>query len=149
MFTEVLHTLCFSCSFTLRRCKSDTMEESVPASTVSDSGGSHHSDVDNATSIGDRPRSDQNLRMFTRYDGSPSGRPNTSEVQSDHQNGVVRPTRPFNSTHPCNKPNVAQPSLRKNKRRQKAIWKTMGTIFGFFLTGQSRLSHTHDPTDVL
>ena len=128
------------------------MEEIVAVSTVSDIGESQCGDVDDAASIGDRLPSVQDLRMFIRYDGSPSGRVNTSEVQSDHQAGATgsaRPSRPFNSTHICNKPNDAQPSSRQNKHRQNAIWKTVGTILGFFLTGQSRLSHTYDPTDVL
>ena len=124
------------------------MEGNVAASIVSDSGASQHGDIDDAASIGDMLPSVHNLRMFTRYDGSPSGRINTSEVQSDPQAGATEPTRPFSSTHTYNKPNDAQLSSRKNKHRQNAIWKTVGTILGFFLTGQSRLPHTYDPTDI-
>ncbi|KAH6870614.1 hypothetical protein BKA58DRAFT_385377 [Alternaria rosae] len=72
--------------------------------------------------------------MFTRYDGSPSGRVSTSEVQSYHQNRVTGPTRPLNSARVCKKPDDAQHSLRKSKHRQTTFWKTVGTVLGFFLT---------------
>lgn len=125
------------------------MEESVAVTAVCDSPGSQHSAIDDAASFADGSPSVQNLRMFTRYDGSPSGRVSTSEVQSYHQNRATGPTRPLNSARICNKPDDAQPSLRKSKHRQTTFWKTVGTILRFFLIGQSRLSHTHDPTDVL
>ena len=126
------------------------MENTMAARiTVDDNPGSQHSDVDDAASLADRPPSVQNLHMFTKYDGSFSGRASASEVQSDHQNGATGSSRPFNSPSICDKPNDAQPSSRNSKHRQTACWKTVGTFIGFFLIGQSRLSHTHGPTDAV
>ena len=124
------------------------MERYVGAQKVRDSPGSQHIEVDDAASLADGPPSVQHLRMLTRYDGRFSGRVSTSEAQSGHQNGAIGPTRLLNSARICGKQDDAQPSSRKSKHRQTAFWKTVGSIFGFFLAGQSRLSQTNDYADV-
>lgn len=123
------------------------MEGNVGAPIVGESPGSQHCDVDDAARFAGGPPSVQYLRMFTRYDGNPTGRVNTSVVQPDHQNGAIGPTRLPNSPRTCNKRDDAESSSQKRKHRQTAFWKTLGSIFGFFLAGQSRLSQTNDCTD--
>lgn len=124
------------------------MEERAGTPTACNSPVSQHSDIDDAATPADRPPSVRDLRMFTRFDETSSNRASTSEDHSDQQNEGTGPDRPFNSAHFWNEPNEAQLSSPNRENNLTALWKTVGTIFGFFLTGQCCLPHTNNPTDI-
>ena len=124
------------------------MEESAGTPPVGNSPVSQHSDIDDAASLADRPPSVRDLRMFTRFDETSSNLASTFEVQTDQQNENTGPAKPSSSAHVWYKLDDVQPSFRNSENKSTALWKTVGTILGFFLTGQSRLPHTNNSTDI-
>jgi hypothetical protein len=123
------------------------MEEIARAPTVRGGPGPEHCGIDDIVTFDYGSPSVQDQCMSNRNDQSSSNRASTFGVQPDQQNESTSPTSPINSARIWNKPNDPHPSSRKSENRRTAFWKNVGTIVGFFLTGQSRMSHTHARTD--